>query len=90
MKQATLLLEDGEPHVRVRAAEFLGSIGAKDPRPTLYDVLKSNRDPVTALMTLNTVVFLRDGKPGYDFKVSKSSMGTTQGEVPRRLEYLAE
>ena len=84
------LLADDEPLVRVRAAEFLGSIEATDPRPVLYEVLKSNRDPVIALMTLNTVVFLRDGKPGYEFDVTKASMGTTQGEVSRRLEYLAD
>ena len=84
------LLSDDEPLVRVRAAEFLGSIGAADPRPTLYEVLKSNQDPVTALMTLNTVVYLRDGKPGYSFRITKASMGTTGGEVARRLEYLSE
>jgi len=81
---------DGEPLVRVRAAEFLALIGAADPQKVLMDVLATAEHPLEALLTLNTVVLLRDGKPGYEFNVTAGSVKAKDGEVSRRLEYLAE
>jgi len=82
-------LDDPELLVRVRAAEFLGIIGAVDPRPTLYDVLKRTDSNVEALLTLNTVVFFHDRTPGgYPFDVQSLHMKATGGQVGRRIEYL--
>ncbi|MHC4502318.1 MAG: sulfatase family protein [Planctomycetota bacterium] len=81
---------DSELLVRVRAAEFLGLTGAADPRPAIMDVLARARHPLEVLLTLNTVVLLRDGKPGYEFRITKDAVKTKQGEVGRRLGYLAQ
>ncbi|MHC4253029.1 MAG: sulfatase, partial [Planctomycetota bacterium] len=80
---------DAELLVRVRAAEFLGLTGAADPRPAIMDVLAKAGHPLETLLTLNTVVLLRDGRPGYEFRITKDSVKAKQGEVGRRLSYLA-
>ncbi len=82
---------DPERLVRVRAAEFLGLVQAADSNDTLMEALATATSGVEANLILNTLVLLRDGKPGYDlhvpgdfFKFSKKEMGN----VSRRLEYL--
>ena len=82
-------LDDRELLVRVRAAEFLGIVGAADPRPTLCDVLNATESPVEALLTFNTVVFFHDRTPnGYPFDLGALDMKVTAGEVKRRISYL--
>lgn len=78
-----------EPLVRVRAAEFLALIGAADPRPVLMDVLATAEHPLEALLTLNTVVMLRDGRTGCEFEITAESVKAKDGQVARRLRYLA-
>lgn len=95
-KEATALvpaarrrLDDAQPLVRVRAAEFLGIVGAADPRPTLYDVLSTTRSPLEALLTLNTAVFFHDRTPGgYPFDLGAIDLQVTGGQVARRISYL--
>ncbi len=82
--------DDAEPLVCVRAAEFLALTGAANPQKVLMDVLASAEHPLEALLTLNTVVLLRDGKPGYEFNITASSVKAKCGEVNRRLQYLAD
>lgn len=83
---------DAELMVRTRAAEFLGLIGAADPRPTLKDVLAKTEQGIEAGLILNTVVLLRDGKPGYDFDITPANLASLKDNkadsVKRRLEYL--
>ncbi|MCH8828186.1 MAG: hypothetical protein IID45_01270 [Planctomycetes bacterium] len=82
---------DAEPLVRVRAAEFLGLIGAADPRATIMDVLSKTDSGSEAALILNTVVLLRDGKPGYAFTVRANDIKPSARREPlvnRRLEYL--
>jgi len=83
--------KDAEPLVRVRAAEFLALTGAAEPQAVIMDVLATAEHPLEALLTLNTVVLLRDGKPGYKFKITANSVNpkARRGEVSRRLQYLA-
>jgi hypothetical protein len=90
-KAKQLANSDPERLVRVRAAEFLGLVQAADPNDTLMEALATATAGVEANLILNTLVLLRDGKPGYDlhvpadfFKFSKKEMGN----VSRRLEYL--
>ena len=83
--------DDDETLVRVRAAEFLGLIQAADPRPTIMAALAKTDSGVEANLILNTVVLLRDGKPGYDFKITKASFKPSVWKaqyVQRRMEYL--
>ncbi len=80
--------------VRVRAAEFLGLLGAADPRPTIDDALLKSQSPVEANLILNTAVLLQDGKPGYRFELPRGKIvGDRPGDevryVKARLDYLA-
>ena len=61
---AKQLLDDPELLVRVRAAEFLGLIGAADPRPALMEVLATSDSPIEALLTMNTIVFFARRQAG--------------------------
>lgn len=90
-------LAQGDPErlVRVRAAEFLGLIGAADPRPIIMAALAETKSEVEANLILNTVVLLRDGQPGYEFKVTPEDVShdfpmDQRANVRRRLEYLAK
>jgi hypothetical protein len=74
--------------VRARAAEFLGSIKALDPMPTLVGVLNESDSPQEILLTFNTVVYLRDYK-GYAFDLSKVKLKIKAGESSRRTDYLS-
>ncbi len=79
---------DTEILVRVRAAEFVGLLGAADPRPTIAAALKQTRSNVEAGLILNTLVLLRDGKPSWDVSTVDVSPAAKGGEVQRRLLYL--
>lgn len=88
-----LAANDGELLVRVRAAEFLGLIGAADPRPTIMSCLEQTTSPVEANLMLNTLVLLRDGQPGYKFDISLDQLKSLRDKqadgVQRRMEYLS-
>lgn len=100
--RAQELLEDPQPLVRVRAAEFLGAIGAADPVSPLLDMLRTCDNAAEALLALNTVVHLRDSPRGYRFDlpagaVRVESLRPRPGDqvaraaldgVQRRLAYL--
>jgi len=86
-KAATPLLDDKDPMVRVRAAEFLGSIRAADPMPTLYDVLNTAETEQELMIAFNTVVYLRD-QIGHKYDPTKLNLKFDKGEVPRRVNYL--
>ncbi len=86
--RARKLLDDEEPTVRVRAAEFLAVIGAADPRPTLLDVVNNCPADVAVLLALNAVVFVRDHIEGYPVDGGALKPKATNGQVKRRLEYL--
>ncbi len=85
--RAVELLQDDEPLVRVRAAEFLAILGEGDPKPTVLDALSSTKSGTEAGLILNAVVFLRDGGPGIDFAPSELKPGARNDVVNRRLEY---
>jgi arylsulfatase A-like enzyme len=88
---ASQLLDDPELLVRVRAAEFLGILGAADPRPALYQVLETTDSPVEALLTFNTAVFFHDrSERSYRIDPNRIKMRVQSGETDRRIEYLKE
>ena len=88
VSDAKKLLSDDNLMVRVRAAEFLGSIKAVDPMPTIVGVLNESVSSQEVLLTFNTVVYLRDYK-GYDFDLSQIKLRTNAGESSRRIGYLS-
>ncbi len=73
--------------VRMRAAEFLGSIKAMNPMPALLSVLNNATTEQELMLTFNAVVYLRDYK-GYKFDNSKLDLKFKAGEVVRRTSYL--
>jgi uncharacterized sulfatase len=54
------LLKDKVPTVQIRAAEFLGLIGAVNPQPVLTEIVNTTDDAVVATEALNSVVWFRD------------------------------
>ncbi len=54
------LAKDPSAVVRLRAAEFLGRIGAVNPQPALTDIVNTTEDPIVATEALNSVVWFRD------------------------------
>lgn len=86
-----LATKDPERLVRVRAAEFLGLIAAADPRKPILDALKQTDSGIEATLILNTLVLLRDGKPGFRFALRPADLKPAVRRYPlvqRRLEYL--
>ena len=85
--------KDDELLVRVRAAEFLGLVGAADPQSTILNCLQQTPSPVEANLILNTLVLLRDGEPGYKFDIGPGQLTRFKGKeadgVQRRIEYLS-
>ena len=84
---AKKLLNDENLMVRMRAAEFLGSIQAADPMPTLLGVLNTAKTEQELMLTFNAVVYLRDYK-GYKFDPAKLDLKFKGGELVRRTSYL--
>ena len=85
---AKKLLEDKNLMVRVRAAEFLGTLKASDPMPTLLKVVNQSTSPQEVLLAFNAVVYLRDFC-GYAFDSSKVALKVKAGESARRIDYLS-
>jgi arylsulfatase A-like enzyme len=76
--------------VRTRAAEFLGLTGAADPVPVISGALIETSDPLEALLILNSLVLLMDGK-GYHFPIREQDIAPVvrrDAEVGRRLDYI--
>jgi uncharacterized sulfatase len=84
---AKKLVRDENLMVRMRAAEFLGSIKAADPMPALLGILNTATTQQEIMLTFNAVVYLRDYK-GYKFDNSKLDLKFKGGEVVRRTSYL--
>ena len=82
------LLNDENLMVRVRAAEFLGSIKAVDPMPTLYGVVNNAETEQELMIAFNTIVYLRD-QVGHKYDPEKVKLKFNKGEVYRRVQYLA-
>lgn len=85
---------DPENLVRVRAAEFLGLIGAADPRPYVLDALADSASSTEANLILNSAVLLEDNS-SHDFEIDETmfpeawlSRGRRRGLVGQRIDYL--
>ena len=82
---------DAELANRVRAAEFLGLIKAENPQEVMLNSLYESKDGTEALLILNSIVVMQDGKHKYQFNIQKSKLQTKVIEEPqvvRRLAYL--
>ena len=86
LKNTAPRLNDPDPLVRVRAAEFIALVSGQDPRPTFYQVLNENNGELVSLITLNAAVLFHDMKNGYPVDVSQLKDPEGRNEVNRRLD----
>jgi uncharacterized sulfatase len=95
-RQATGLVDDVKPLlkddteiVRVRAAEFLGIVGAANPQPVLTEIVNTTLDPVVATEALNSVVLFRDFyQDRYPVERSDFHPVSRGGDIDDRLNYI--
>ena len=73
--------------MRVRAAEFLALIKAQDPAQVILDVLEKSSSETETLLTLNSLVLLRDGH-GYKFDLDLEKINVKTYFTYRRIDYL--
>ncbi|TWU56639.1 Arylsulfatase [Rubripirellula tenax] len=64
LPQATARLQDLEPIVVARAAEFVAIVGDQDPRPYVIRALERATSEAEALQILNSAVYLNDHTDG--------------------------
>ncbi len=81
-------LDDAEPLVRVRAAEFLAVLGVEDPKAVLLEVLSSTQSAGEALITLNTVVYVNDHLDCDRIRAADIELRASHPQLDRRLLYL--
>lgn len=87
--QVRPLLQDKTMTVRIRAAEFLGSIGAINPQPVLTEIVNTTENAVETVEALNAVVWFRDFFDGrYPVERSQFKPITTLGDLSDRLNYI--
>jgi len=83
------LLDDASEVVRVRALEFLGSIGVFNPQPALTTLVNGTKDSVLAVEALNAVVWFKDHFAD-KFPVQRSDFQPIAhgGDIDDRLNYI--
>ncbi|MCF8224345.1 MAG: sulfatase-like hydrolase/transferase [Bacteroidales bacterium] len=76
---------------RVRAAEYLGIVGAKDPAPVMTRALYTSQSGTEGLLVLNSIILMIDGPQHYEFSIQPEKMKMEvreNSEVKRRIKYL--
>lgn len=87
--QVRPLLKDNTMTVRIRAAEFLGSISTINPQPVLTDIVNTTENAVEAVEALNAVVWFRDFFDGrYPVERSQFKPIARLGDISDRLNYI--
>jgi hypothetical protein len=85
----TKLLNDKEEAVQMRAAEFLGIIGAINPQVPLTKLVNTTRSPVLATEALNSVVLFKDFyHDKYPVKRSDFTPVSNGADIDDRLNYI--
>ena len=83
------LAADPSEIVQVRAAEFLGITGARNPQPLLTKIVNSTDDPVVATEALNSIVYFKDFYGDrYSVKRSDFSPQAKGADIDDRLNYI--
>ena len=88
-----IVQDDEENLVRLRAAEFLALTIQQRPQRAVLDALSRSTSAVEANLVMNTLVLLRDGKPGYKFDVPTDKLDFPKlgmPELERRILYLTD
>jgi len=89
VSQVEPLAADTHPIVRLRALEFLGIIGRRNPQPELAEIVNTCDDPVLATEVLNSIVFFRDFYDGkYPIQRSDLHPVCEGADIDVRLNYI--
>jgi uncharacterized sulfatase len=84
------LLADAAPYVRVRAAEFLGLVGASDPRETLVAVVNGSDSKAEQLIALQSAaLFHTHGPVAFPFDAAAFKDLPAGAEPARRIAWFA-
>ena len=87
--QTQPLLKDPSLVVRMRAAEFLGSIGVINPQIILTEIVNTSQNPVEATEALNSVVWFRDFFANrYPVQRSDFRPASQGADINDRLNYI--
>ncbi|NOR27953.1 MAG: sulfatase-like hydrolase/transferase [Lutibacter sp.] len=89
IKQISIL--DTELVNKVRAAEFLGIVKAKNPSEIMLKALYETNDEIEALLILNSIVLMKDGFSKYSFSIELEKIAVNVSGnkvVKQRLSYL--
>ena len=85
----TQLLDDESEVVRIRAAEFLGRVGAINPQFALTKLVNETSDPIVATEALNSIVWFKDFfTDKYRVKRSDFTPKVMGADVDDRLNYI--
>lgn len=88
-----MVKNDSELINKVRAAEFLGLIGAQNPVKSMTQSLYESNYGAEALLILNSIVLMSDGGHKYAFNLDRNKLTSTalnEPQVLRRLDYLTK
>ncbi|GGZ87959.1 sulfatase-like hydrolase/transferase [Algibacter mikhailovii] len=88
----TMSITDNEAINRVRAAEFLGLIGAESPIKIMTDALYNTEDSSEALLILNSMTLMKECKLKYAFDIDRSRLKNNMLSIKLikiRVDYLA-
>ncbi|WP_298537393.1 sulfatase [uncultured Algibacter sp.] len=92
-KIKTISILDTEEINKVRAAEFLGIIGAQSPVKIMSNSLYSVSDCAEALLILNSMALMNDGPYNYEFNIDIKKIDKTiiqDKQTSRRIAYLTK
>jgi arylsulfatase A-like enzyme len=87
--QVQLLLKDASSTVRIRAAEFLGRVGAINPQPVLTEIVNKTEDAIVATEALNSIVWFRDFFDDYPVVRSDFDPVAQGADIEDRLNYIS-
>ena len=82
----SLLSEDPNLMVRMRAVEALALVSGRDPIPRLVKISNLSTSRVEVLLAMNSIAFFRDHH-GYKLNPKSFSINAPRGEYGRRLDY---
>lgn len=89
VSEVTKCLEDESDLVRLRATEFLGLVGERDPVPSLLALANSSQDAVFVTEVLNSLVYFVDcHEPPYQLDASLLKPEARGADIDRRVPHL--
>jgi len=82
----SILSEDPNLMVRMRAVEALALVSGRDPIPRLVKISNQSTSRIEVLLTMNSIAFFRDHH-GYKLNPKSFSITAPEWECGRRLDY---